>query len=189
MQIFRSLALLSGLLGLAACSSPSAPSLSLAQFQTAKSDMQRATTVAPTAFGDVPSSGSVQYFGKIASSANVNNGMVADLTMNVNFGSSNVNGNVKNMNYISEGTPEQTFGGTLSLSGRVNGRFVNANASGTITAVASGLTGRSNVNLALVGRFRDDNGTADLIAGSATGTGRGDFDFDITQGVFFAEAD
>ncbi|MFT6607690.1 MAG: hypothetical protein ACJA2X_002906 [Halocynthiibacter sp.] len=189
MQIFRSLVLFSGLLGLAACSTPSAPSLSLSQFQTAKSDMQRAPTVEATALNDMPSSGSVQYIGKLASSANVNNGMMGDLTMNVNFGSSNVSGNVKNLNYISEGTPSQTFGGTLSLNGQVNGRFVNANASGEISAVASGLTGHSNINLALVGRFRNDNSTADLISGTMTGTGRGDFDFDITQGTFFAAAD
>ncbi|MGH1331897.1 MAG: hypothetical protein ACRBBK_13515 [Paracoccaceae bacterium] len=188
MHISRSLALFSGLLGLAACSTPSAPSLSLAQFQTAKSDMQRAVTVGPSALNEIPSSGSVQYVGKLASSANVNNGMMGDLTMNVNFSSSNVNGSVRNLNYISEGVPAQTFGGALSLNGQVNGRFVNAYASGEISGVASGLTGYSDVDLALVGRFRNDQGTADLIAGTMTGTGRGDFDFDITQGTFFAEA-
>ncbi|MGH1331898.1 MAG: hypothetical protein ACRBBK_13520 [Paracoccaceae bacterium] len=38
----------------------------------------------------------------------------------------------------------------------------------------------------LDGQFRDSAGTADLITGTVNGSGSGDFDFDVTDGSFYA---
>lgn len=185
----RSFAALAALATLGACSTPLPPTITAAEFGTEQVAMGTYSSNSPTLIGEMPTTGTVNYTGRISSADYVGTGVSGIISMDVDFDASGMTGTISEVNYVENGQPDQTLGGTLALSGSVSGSGMSGTGSGQLSGVESGFTGRTNVNLTLDGQFRDDAGTADLITGTVDGTGRGDFDFDVDNGRFYASTD
>lgn len=186
----RSFATFAALTILGACSTPLAPTITAAEFISEQTDMTTQAAKAASSLAQMPgvSAGTVTYTGRIGDADGSNTGVSGALSMDIDFATSGMTGSVSDLNYVDEGTPDQRLGGTVALTGSVSGTGLSGTGSGTLTAVESGFTGRSNVNLTLSGQFRNDASTADLITGSVSGSGSGDFDFNINSGSFYANS-
>ncbi|MGC8201609.1 hypothetical protein ACP2AV_02780 [Aliiroseovarius sp. PTFE2010] len=182
-QVFACMAALAA----SACT-PIPPSITAAEFASETDEMVRAADLSATALMDMPTSGVTTYAGTIAALGG-SESLMGSLTMDVDFATSDVTGSVTELNYVKNGTPDQTLGGSLTLTGEVSGTDLSANARGTLSGVQSGLRAKMNADIDLAGTFRNDTGTADLIYGTVDGEARGRFvDLDFNDGEFYATA-
>ncbi|MFT6451256.1 MAG: hypothetical protein ACJA06_000737 [Halocynthiibacter sp.] len=186
--LLQSAAALAALGTLAGCATPLPPTITSTEFAAEKIDMVTQSAKPATLSINMPgpTAGTVNYQGRIAAADGANTGVSGALSMDIDFATSGMTGTISEVNYVENGLPDQTLGGTVSLKGSVSGSALSGSGSGTLTGVKSGFKGRSEVNLSLSGQFRDDRSVADLITGTANGSGRGDFDFDIDGGSFYA---
>lgn len=94
---------------------------------------------------------------------------IGDLSLDVNFDANSVGGTASNFGIYdgSGSTLTKTAGvsGTLDVAGTVSGSSLSANATGQLTDG----TVPSDINVAMDGKFYDDNGTL-LVQGKTSGT-------------------
>lgn len=181
------LALPAALLALTACT-PIPPTITAEQFTAETAELDRTAALPVTALIDMPTSGLTTYSGTIAA-IGASDSLMGTLTMDVDFASSGITGAVQDLNYVKDGTPDQTLGGSLALTGAVSGNGMTANATGTLTAVDYGLKTKMNADIDLTGSFRNDTGIADVIAGDVTGSASGRFvNVDFDGGDFYVTA-
>ena len=175
----------------AACtvSDPNPPTVSARDVDRAFANAARASTLPVTATGDLPT-GSVTYDGQIG--ANVTGdalgSVLADMRMVVDFRDNDIGGGVSNINLIDQdGTPNQRFDGSLTISGFENRGDIDAGARGRIGAVdVNGNDVDADMFLDLEGSVRTDRGRGDTVYGSVIGDATGDFNMDV-DGVFYGE--
>lgn len=179
------------LITLAACASPKSPTVTSADVQASFDEARYLASRPITAFNDLPS-GSTRYLGEIGAdvTGDINGSIQGDMTMDVSFAGNRIDGRVEDINLIdTDGTPNQQFGGHLTIVGSEFGGQLTATADGDLTAVDSdGFIAESFVQLDLDGDVVDDLGGGDAVFGSVTGDGVGDINFDV-DGVFFGTVD
>ena len=174
-----------------ACATPTPPTVTSADVQASFDEARYLATRPITAFEDLPT-GSTRYLGEIGAdvTGDINGSIQGDMTMDVSFAGNRIDGSVTDINLIDrDGTPNQQFGGDLTIVGsEFAGRLI-ATADGDLTAVDSGgFIVDSNVQLDLDGDVVDDLGGGDAVFGSVTGDGVGDINFDV-DGVFYGTID
>ena len=189
--MFRTTATLSTLALAAACATPNPPTVSATDVTRAYVQAAEIRDLPFTSTQDLPT-GSVNYQGKLGAdvSGDANGSILGDLSMDVNFGTNNVTGDVTNINLIdTAGRPDQRFGGQLDIEGAESGGRIDGFAFGDLEAVTSnGSAVETNVLLTLDGDIYSDIGDGDAVFGSARGDAIGEIDFNI-DGVFFGTAD
>lgn len=191
MSVFRVLAAVSAASLVAACDSPTPPTITPGDIAAAIAERNRVAALPATALADLPT-GSVRYDGNVYSNAIIDGeigySILGDMAMNVNFAGGGVSGVVDNINLIDNGVPDQLLGGDLRISGATANGGISAVANGRIDAVGSDLPfrGASDIRLNMTGTVRDD-GPGTAVYGNVTGGSIGDSDFDVTLigGTFF----
>jgi len=122
--------------------------------------------------------GTVTYDGQLGSNLRLNGqdgyGMLGDLRMQVGFGSGDIDGSVRNINLLENGTPIQRFGGQLTINGEEYAGRLVADADGILSLVTDdGRLQRTNMALDLTGDVVNDVFVGDAVVGTATGFGDG----------------
>jgi len=184
----KTLLMCSALVGLVACESAIPASRTAGDLITY--DVEQARVAALSNPG-TPPTGSASFAGLIGGPLLVDgetgSDFLGDINLNVNFNVNNVSGTIDEITLFDDGQPDQNLGGALSVSGSYAGAL-SATASGSLTAVeesgAFGISGSTNVIMNLTGTLRDDNGTNTLVGG-ATGSGTGDYEVFLQNGVGF----
>jgi len=175
-------------ISLAACDSPTPPSITAAEAVAINTEADRVQELPDTAIADLPTD-SVTYNGHIggAISGDAEGSIIGDLSMDVNFDSNTIGGEVDNVNLLDdEDVPEQLLGGSLSISGSENDGLLSATATGTLTAVGEeSVRGSSDVTMTLTGNVLTDTTDGDAVAGDVYGNGTGDFDINLSDGAFY----
>lgn len=182
---------------LAACATPTPPSITTADIQAAEDEFDRVSTLPLLAPVDRPV-GTVAYTGKMGGDLTIDGeggySMLADMTMQVNYGlSGSVGGTVGNINLIEDGIPNQRLGGSLDIAGSSTGTTFSSTAEGKITAVPDDVPfrGASEVRFSMTGNMRQDGPDTALVGSWAGGSVEpATDDFDVSgSGNFFATAD
>lgn len=194
--MFRSLVIVP-FAALAACASPTPPSVSATDIAAADAERQRISLLPDVAGTDLPTS-SVDYSGNFLSNnlmidGEGGYGVLGDLAMTIDFGGSNrVSGSVRNLNLTERGAPDQLLGGRLDIRGSSSGGDIVARASGELDAVSDLLPfrGTTNVEFAMTGGTRQD-GNDTAVFGTWVGASTSvDDDFFVTgSGTFFGTED
>lgn len=189
-MVRNSFSLLS-LISVAACATPNPPTVTSADVQASFDEARYLATRPITALEDLPT-GSTRYLGEIGAdvTGDINGSLQGDMMMDVSFAGNRIDGSVKDINLIDpDGSPNQQFGGQLTIVGSEYGGQLFATADGDITGVnGAGQIVGSNVQLDLAGDVVDDIGGGDAVFGSVIGDGVGDINFDV-DGVFFGTVD
>jgi len=136
----------------------------------------------------VPNSGSATYNGVMAASVSgaFTGSFYADLSMNLDFASNTVSGQITHADLIDDlGNTAQTLDGTLIVTGSQAGGGIAAAATGTLTGTSGPVIGAGVANFALLGTVRDDISTADTVYGSVTGAITGNYDMSFADGEFY----
>lgn len=166
------------LLALAACASPTPPSINAQDVISINAASNRVSALPQTSVLNLPSA-SATYVGHIGGTVagDADGSIIGDMSMTVDFAGNTVTGLMDNVNLIDEfDVPEQLLGGSLSISGTETAGQLVATASGSLSAVGDiAVRGSSDVVLTLAGNVRDDTGTGDAVFGNVTGGGIGDF--------------
>ncbi|MBV7408099.1 hypothetical protein [Maritimibacter sp. DP1N21-5] len=130
---------------------------------------QYVSTANPTTI--MPNSGSARYVGGLGGdvTGDVSGFMTGALNMTVaNLNNGNVSGFADSFAlYNDDGTKAQDLSGTIALSGNVTGNALNATGAGALGHAG----GSSAVNTGLAGTFRNLDGRASAVTGTATTTG------------------
>ena len=182
----------SGLIALTACSNAIPPSRSGADLTAAELELARIDAI--TTPGVEPT-GSANFAGLIGGpleiDGDIGSEFLGDIEMRVDFGIGEVDGSIEDITLFDDGVPDQDLGGRLAVTGTY-GSTLNATANGTLTAVedvgAFGLDGETNVTMNITGVLVDDGGTNTLV-GDVTGSGTGDYDVFLPNGVGFFAAE
>lgn len=178
---------LAACLMLAACSTPSEPTINDRDIARALGEAARISRLPETRSANLPF-GSATYKGQVGAdlSGDLQGNLLGDMAMVVAFDRNTVQGSISNLNLIDRaGRPEQALDGNLAISGFENQGDILARAEGEVGGVQSGGTPFStDVNLNMAGTIRDDRGAGDAIFGAVNGTGVGDVNLGI-DGVFF----
>lgn len=178
---------LAACLFLAACNTPSAPTINDRDIARSLNEAARISRLPETRAIDLPF-GSATYNGQVGADlrGDLQGNMLGDMSMNVDFLANRVQGSVSNINLIDrDGRPDQALGGDLAITGFEDQGDILAGAAGTITGVQDGGSAfSSDLNLTMQGSVRDDRGRGDAVFGEVTGTGTGDTNLGI-DGVFF----
>jgi hypothetical protein len=146
-----------------------------------------------TAIGDLPS-GTVTYSGQFGSDAtvegNTDYAMIGDMEMRVFFGAQDVDGRIDNINLIQNGIPQQEMDGYLNIDGNAVNGVIVADAEGTLYRVVANKTELAFTELELLGTVQTGLTDGDVISGTVTGGGSGQFTFVLQDGgVFYGTAD
>ena len=175
---------------LAACAEPIPPTLDETDVIASKVRYLELDALPETAGADMPTTGTADYRGRLWADleGDTDGSVLADLNLSATFDSGSISGRVHNINAFDEdGTPDQKLGGSIPLSGGIFGNDMTATGTGTLSGVDSGFEGDTRATVILGGTFRSNGGPADTITGDVSGYGRGDIDFTITDGEFYAE--
>ncbi len=148
-------------------------------------------------------SGTVNYDGQIGANILIDGqsgfAILGDLDLDVGFsGSRDVDGRVTDINLLRAGTPQQTLGGSLDVTGQQASGKIDAVAEGVLTRVRTGgIDERTNLVLDLDGTVRTDRFAADTILGTVNADRSFGDGFDINgptfnvvldgDGAFYAE--
>ncbi len=167
------------LLSLAACATPTPPTMDGDDLLAADLIFNSAGGLAGTSLGNMPSGGMATYSGQISSLASATSGIIADMEMTIDFSSATITGQASNINILAEDSNDfesQLLGGVLTISnGAVSGTSMTADLNGALSGAARGFAITFNTNFDLAGNFMSSNpGVADanIIQGEATGTMR-----------------
>ncbi|SMY06431.1 hypothetical protein [Flavimaricola marinus] len=164
-------------LALAACEAtpPTITTDDIADFNEAS---KAASTLPTTAIGDLPA-GTVSYFGQFGSDASVegvdNYSMIGDMRMNVRFNDQDVDGVINNVNLIQGGVPQQQMSGDLQIDGAAVNGVIVADASGDLWRVVANKSEFASIELELLGTVQTGLTDGDVVSGSVTGGGNGQF--------------
>ena len=176
MKHYLALAAAAGLL--AGCAKPIPATFTPADVTSSHATYTTLAALPATSGAAMPVAGSASYTGLMSGdfngSSSASGGFLGNLALNVNFASGQVSGAATNFNFIDiDGTPVQTAGGRLTVSGNAVGNTLAATANGALTAVYKIFKGSATFNLALGGTFRTNATAADTITGAMTGYGSG----------------
>ena len=178
------------LLALAACASPTPPSINAQDVININAASSRVSALPQTGILNLPSA-SATYLGHIRGMVlgDADGSIIGDMSMSVNFAGNTVSGLVDNVNLLDAfDVPEQLLGGSLTISGTETGGQLLASASGSLSAVGDiAVRGESDVVLTLAGNVRDDVGTGDAVYGTITGGAIGDFAVSLS-GQFYGSS-
>ncbi|WP_238368188.1 hypothetical protein [Mesobacterium pallidum] len=180
-----------GALGLlSACAEPIPPTFDETDVIASKVRYLALDGLPETATADMPTTGTADYKGRLSADidGDTDGSVLADLDLSATFDTGAISGRVHNINaFDSDGTPDQKLDGSIRLNGSVFGNDMSATGTGTLTGVDSGFEGDTRATVNLNGTFRSNTAAADTITGDVSGFGRGDIDFTITDGEFYAE--
>jgi len=181
-----------GIAALSACAAtPNDPTVTAFDVDRAFDEAQRIRNLPFTSTANLPTGG-VTYRGQLGADVNgdAQGSILGDMTMNVAFADSTIDGSVTNINLIDpDGQPNQRFDGSLMIDGVESSGRLDAFALGDITAVnTDGVEVESQLLLTLDGDVYDDLGQGDAVFGSAQGQANGEFDMEV-DGVFFGTVD
>ena len=172
---------------LAACASPTPPTIGQGDVDRAFAEAARMSRLPETRIFDLPT-GSATYTGQLGAdvAGDLQGSILGDMAMTVGFSANRVSGAVTNINLIdTAGQPDQLLDGSLAISGFEDQGDILAGAAGQLAGVEpGGAAFTTDVNLAMQGSVRDDFGRGDAVFGTATGNGSGDVDLSF-DGVFF----
>ncbi len=180
-----------GIALLSACASPTPPTISEDDAAAINAEADRVGALPDTAIADLPP-GSASFVGHAGGpvTGDVDGAVIADMTMDVEFAANTISGTIDNVNYLDEDdVPEQLLGGSLTIAGTEADGLLVATATGTLTAVGEeSIRGSSSVTLNLNGNVLTDVSNGDTVFGDLDGSGSGDFDITLTDGVFYGSS-
>lgn len=173
---------------LAACDSPTPPTMTEADLIGAEAAARRAAGLTVTPSNELPR-GTVDYSGRFGAQVwdAVDGTIVADMDLTVAFARDTVSGSIHNINFFDDdGRPDQLLGGQLAITGTEDNGALAMTAQGRLDGVEGRMRGNTNVHLNMAGDVRTDAAAGDTISGRAHGQGQGDFDIQIVNGMFYA---
>ena len=194
--MYRSLTLIP-LAVLAACASPTPPSITTDDIDVAIAENDRIDALPDAAMAMLPTT-SASYTGNFGSDnltidGDGGYGVLGDMVMTIDFGGSNdISGTVSNLNLIEDGVLDQLLGGELDISGTTAAGALAATADGTLDAVGDDLPfrGTTDVSFVMTGTTKED-GSDTAVSGTWTGgsTSLNDDFFVVGTGTFFGTED
>lgn len=158
---------------LAACgpAEPTRDRQDVLAFDDAVADLRSAPRTAVSDLPQTSTFGQVRYEGELGANIEIDGregfALLGDMQMDVGFaGSRDVDGVVDNVNLLRNGTPIETLGGDLDISGQQASGKIDAVAEGVLTRVRDmGVEERTNLTLDLDGTIRSDRFDGDSVVG------------------------
>jgi len=176
---------------LAACASPTPPSISSQDVESRFAEFERVNMLPRTSIDNLPT-GTASFVGSAGgrASGDADGAVIGDMVMNVNFDGNTIDGLINNLNLLDENdVPEQLLGGDLTLSGSEADGVLRAIASGQLTAVGEErIRGSANVTLNLNGNVVTDTTEGDSVTGTVSGRAGGNFDITISDENFYGKS-
>lgn len=174
------------------CETPTPPSISEQDVQDAITEFNRISALSQSSSAEVAArTGSAQFSGsaggEFLAGSDVDGGFLGDMSATIDFDAGTVSGTIDNVNTVEDEVPQQLLSGSLGVSGSISGTSLSATASGTLTGVDGGFKGDSTGTYTLSGNFQNDTGTADVVSGSMTGSGDGDFYVNVDGDFYIKE--
>ena len=184
----KPLILLLGVGCVAACASPTPPSISTQDVTNRFAEFERVNMLPRTTVDNLPT-GLATFVGHAGgrASGDATGSVIGDMVMNVNFDSNAIDGTINNLNLLDDNdVPEQLLGGDLALSGTETDGALRATATGQLTAVGEErIRGSANVTLNLNGNVVTDTSEGDSVTGTVNGRAGGSFDITLSEGSFY----
>jgi hypothetical protein len=165
--------------------------VAISEFSEIVRDFERGY-IAAVAFPELnalPSVGSGSFLGKLAFdfAGDSRGTAVADLNLQVDFGSGRVAGSASNFAIAQNDEPPTSVSGSLGVSGGTQGGLLAARLNGSLSGPPQGTYRDLEVAAKLRGSFRGLNGQPDRVAGTVEGDFGGSSNLEITAGAFYGD--